>query len=146
MPKETLSLLERDTERLLFAGAQVARADGDLEARKQRLAPLAPKAPALATIVAQIEKVQKASSKAAASELLNLGALMAQVRGAQAASAAPAGDLTPLPAAEPLESPLSPTELLSLVGALTGTGKHRPKIVSDAVERDAIRDLRLLPF
>jgi hypothetical protein len=146
MPKETLSLLERDAERLLFAGAQVARADGDLDARRQKLAPLGPKVPAIAKVVEQVEKVQKASGKAAASELLNLSALMAQLRGAQAAPAAAAGDLAPLPAAEPLESPLSPTELLSLVNALTVSGKGRPKIVSDAVERDAIRDLRLLPF
>lgn len=146
MPKETLPALERDTERLLFAGAQVARGDSDLEDRKQRLAPLAPKAPALAKIVEQIEKVQKAGNKSAASELLNLAALMAQVRGAQGAPNAPAGDLAALPKAEPLESPLSPTELTSLVNALTGGTKRRQRIISDAVERDAIRDLRLLPF
>jgi HEAT repeat protein len=146
MPKETLSLLERDTERLLFAGAQVARSDADLEARRQKLAPLAAKAPALAKVVEQIEKVQKASGKTAAVELLNLSAMMAQVRGAQAALAAAAGDLAPLPPAEPLESPLSPTELLSLVNALTVSGKGRPRIVADAVERGAVRDLRLLPF
>jgi hypothetical protein len=146
MPKETLPALERDAERLLFAGAQVARGDADLEARRQKLAPLAPKAPALAKIVEQIEKVQKAPGKGVASELLNLSALMAQVRGAQAAPAAPAGDLAPLPPSEPIESPLSPTELSSLVNALTVSGKARPKIVADAVERDAVRDLRLLPF
>jgi hypothetical protein len=146
MPKETLSLLERDTERLLFAGAQLARGDADLEQRKQRLAPLGAKAPVLAKVVEQIDKVQKASSKAAAAELLNLSAFMAQVRGAQAAPAATEGDLAPLPASEPVESPLSPTELLSLVNALTVSGKRRQKIVSDAVERGAVRDLRLLPF
>ncbi len=146
MPKETLSLLDRDTERLLFAGAQLARADGDVEARKQKLAPFGAKAPAIATVVAQVEKVQKASGKAAAAELLSLSALMAQVRGAQATPSAAAGDLTPLAASEPVESPLSPTELLSLVNALTVSGKARPKIVADAVERGAVRDLRLLPY
>jgi hypothetical protein len=146
MPKETLALLDRDTERLLFAGAQVARGDADLEARRQKLAPLGAKAPALAKVAEQVEKVQKATGKNAATELLNLSAQMAQVRGAQAAPAAPAGDLAKVPAAEPVESPLSPTELLSLVNALTVSGKHRPKIVADAVERGAVRDLRLLPF
>jgi hypothetical protein len=146
MPKETLALLDRDTERLLFAGAQLARADGDVEARKQKLAPLGPKAPAIAKVVEQVEKVQKASGKAAASELLSLSALMAQVRGAQASPAAAVGELTALPASEPVESPLSPTELLSLVNALTVSGKARPKIVADAVERGAVRDLRLLPY
>jgi len=146
MPKETLALLDSDTERLLFAGASVARGDADVESRRQKLAPLGPKAPAIAKVVEQVEKVQKAGGKAAASELLNLSALMATVRGAQAAPPAIAGDLAPLPAAEPVESPLSPTELLSLVNALTVSGKRRPKIVSDAVERGTIRDLRLLPY
>lgn len=146
MPKETLSSLERDAERLLFAGAQVARGDGDLDARRQKLATFAAKAPAIAKVVEQVEKTQKASGKNAAAEVLNLAALMAQVRGAQAAPAAPAGDLTDLPPAEPVESPLSPTELLSLVKALTESGKGRPRIISDAVERGAVRDLRLLPF
>src|SRR6478609_4713497 len=118
MPKETLSALERDAERLLFAGAQVARSDADLEARRQKLAPLGPKAPAIAKVVEQVEKVQKSSGKVASAELLNLSALMAQVRGAQAAPLSPAGDLAPLPASEPLESPLTPTELYSLVNAL----------------------------
>jgi hypothetical protein len=146
MPKETLALLDRDAERLLFAGAQVARGDADLDARRQKLAPLGAKAPAIARVVEQVEKVQKAAGKAAVTELLSLSALMAQVRGAQAAPAPAAGDLVPLPAAEPVESPLSPTELLSLVNALTVSGKARPRIIRDAAERGAIRDLRLLPF
>lgn len=146
MPKETLSLLDRDTERLLFAGAQVARGDSDVDARRQKLATFAAKAPAIAKVVEQVEKVQKASGKTAATELLNLGAMMAQVRGAQAGPATAAGDLAALPAAERVTSPLSPTELLMLVNALTVSGKARPKIVSDAVERGAVRDLRLLPF
>ncbi len=148
MPKETLPALDRDVERLLFAGAQVARADGDLEARKQRLAPLAAKAPAIAKIVEQLEKVQKAGSKAVAAELLNFSALMAQVRGAQASPPAATGELAPLPPGPSIESPLTPTELSSLVGALTNSPptKNRPSIVRDAVERDTIRDLRVLPF
>src|SRR5580704_354439 len=105
MPRETLPALERDAERLLFAGAQVARGDADLDARKQKLAPLGAKAPAIAKVVEQVEKVQKAGGKAAVTELMSLCALMAQVRGAQAAPAPVAGDLAPLPAAEPVESP-----------------------------------------
>jgi HEAT repeat protein len=146
MPKETLALLDRDTERLLFAGAQVVRGDGDLMARREKLATLGQKAPVLAKIAEQVEKAQKAGGKSAAAELLNLSAQMAQVRGAQASPSAAAGDLSALPRAEPLESPLSPTELSALVNALTVSGKHRPKIVEDAVDRGAVRDLRLLPF
>lgn len=146
MPKETLSLLERDTERLLFAGASMARGDADLDARKQKLTALAAKAPVLAKVAEQVEKAQKATGKNAAAELLNLSAQMAQVRGAQASPRAATGDLAPLPSSEPVESPLSPTELLALVNALTVSGKHRPRIVADAAERGAVRDLRLLPF
>jgi len=148
MPKETLKNLDRDAERLLFAGAQVARTDAALDPAKQRLAPLAPKAPALAKVVEQIEKVQKAAPKAAAAELCNLAALMAQVRGAQAAPAAAEGDLAPLPRTEPIGSPLSSVELSALVGALSNApdARHRPRVIADAAERGAVRDLRLLPF
>jgi HEAT repeat protein len=146
MPKETLSLLARDAERLLFAGAQVARGDSDVEARRQKLAPFSAKVPAIGKVVEQVEKVQKAPPKGAAAELLNLAALMAQVRGAQASLFAATGELSPVPPAEPVESPLSPTELSTLVNALTVSGKARPRIISDAVERGAVRDLRLLPY
>jgi hypothetical protein len=148
MPKETLKNLDRDAERLLFAGAQVARTDASLDPAKARLAPLAPKAPAIAKVVEQIEKLQKATPKAAAAELLNLAALMAQVRGAQAAPAVAAGDLAALPRTEPIGSPLSSTELAALVGALTGSAdaRHRPSTIADAAERDRVRDLRILPF
>ncbi len=149
MPKETLKNLDRDAERFLFAGAQVARTDAALDAAKAKLGPLAQKAPAIAKVVEQIEKVQKATPKAAASEVLNLAALMAQVRGAQAAPLpAPEGDLTPLPKTDPIGSILAPIEITSLINALTNTGdvKHRPRIIADAVERDRVRDLRLLPY
>ena len=149
MPQETLALLDRDTERLLFAGAQVARSDADLEARRQKLAPLGSKAPALARVVEQVEKVQKARGKSAAGELLDLAVLMAQVRGAQASPAVArteGGDLAPLPAGPPIESPRSPTELLALVNALTVRGEGRTRVLADAVKRGAVRDLRLLPL
>lgn len=148
MPKETLKALDRDVERLLFAGAQVARGDSDIEARRAKLAPLAAKAPAIAKVVEQIDKVQKASGKTAAAELLNLAALMAQVRGAQASPAATTDELTDLPATLPIESPLSSAEITTLVHVLTNAPdtKHRPRLLHDAIDRDAVRDLRILPF
>lgn len=149
MPKETLKNLDHDAERLLFAGAQAARQDSALEAARAKLAPLGAKAPALAKVVEQVEKVRQAAPKAAAAELLNLAALMAQVRGAQAAPlAVPEGELAPLPRTEPMGSPLSPVELTTLIGALTGAKdvKHRARTIEDAVERGTARDLRLLPY
>ncbi len=149
MPKETLKNLDRDVERLLFMGAQAARQDAALETARAKLAPLGPKAPAIAKVVEQVEKVQQAAPKAAAAELLNLAALMMQVRGAQAAPlATPEGELAPLPRTEPMGSPLSSVELATLVGALTGAedARNRARTIADAVERGAVRDLRLLPF
>jgi HEAT repeat protein len=146
MPKETLASLDRDVERLLFAGPSVARTDGDLEAKKQKLSAFAAKVPAIGKVVEQIDKVQKASGKKAAVELYALAAQTAQIRGAQAPLAAAAGELAELPASEPVESPLTPTELSMLVKALTERGKSRQRIISDAVERGAVRDLRLLPY
>src|SRR6185436_4424708 len=96
------------------------------------------KAPAIAKVADQVEKVQRATGRATATELLNLAALMAQVRGAQAA----------LPAAEAVDTPLSSVELGALVGALVNAPgiKHRPRVLRDLIERDAVRDLRVLPF
>jgi HEAT repeat protein len=165
MPRDTLKALDRDVERLLFAGAQVARADSDLDEKKAKLAPLAAKAPAIAKVKEQIDKVQSAQGKAAAVELLHLSALMAQVRGAQAAPAEAKGELTPFDATEPghdgaasgpiprtpqgpIESPLSAAEITTLVNVLTNAPdtKHRARLLNDAIERGAVRDLRILPF
>lgn len=148
MSKEALLALDRDAERLLFAGAQVARGDGDLASRKAVLQPLAAKNPTFGKVVEQIDKVQKSTGKAAGTEVLNLAALTAVVRGALAAPAPAVGDLTPLPKTEPIESPLAPSELGTLVGALAGSRevKRRYKVIEDACERDTVRDLRILPF
>src|SRR5262249_7786416 len=58
------------------------------------------------------------------------------------------GDLAALPVTEPVESPLTSVELASLVGALSNApdAKHRPRVISDAIERESVRDLRILPF
>jgi len=150
MAKDTLKQLDRDVDRMLFAGAQIARTDHSLAEAKERLSPLAARAPALAKVTDQIDKLQQATGKAAATELLALAALMAQVRGAQATPALPevTGDLTPLPPARKISTPLSPTELGTLVGALTNAPelRHRPRIITDYVERGAARDLRIIPL
>jgi hypothetical protein len=85
MPKDTLKQLDRDVDRMLFAGAQIARTDPNLLSAKDKLAPLAARAPALGKVAEQIDKLHKSTGKQAAVELLGLASLMAQVRGAQAA-------------------------------------------------------------
>ncbi len=148
MLRDTLKALDRDAQRLLFVGAMAARSDSELDAKKRALAPVAPKAPAIAKITKRIENVEQAPGKSAASALLNLAAHMTQVSGALAEPAKAEGELVALPPAEPVESPLAPTELASLVAALTAApeAKQRPRMLRDAIERGAVRDLRLLPY
>jgi hypothetical protein len=150
MPKDTLKDLDRDAERLLFAGAAVARSDADLLAHRDKLAPFGAKVPAIGKVVEQIDALARSSGKAAAVELLGFAALMAQVRGAQAALAAPkdSGQLAPLPPAQRLGTPLSPGELGALVGALTGDAeiRYRAGLIRDYAARGVARDLRVLPL
>jgi HEAT repeat protein len=152
MPKDTLKQLDRDVDRMLFAGAQIARTDPNLLSAKDKLAPLAARAPALGKVAEQIDKLHKSTGKQAAVELLGLASLMAQVRGAQAAPAAPevGGELAPLPPASRIGTPLAPAELNALVAALTDApdARHRPRVIRDyaASDRGAARDLRLLPL
>lgn len=152
MAKDTLKQLDRDVDRWLFAGAQIARTDPNLVAARDTLAPLAARAPALGKVAEQVEKLQNATGKAAASELLALASLMAQVRGAQATPALPeaTGDLTPLPPARKIGTPLTPTELNTLVGAMTNApdARQRSRVIRDYAmsDRGAARDLRILPL
>ncbi|MFO0756158.1 MAG: HEAT repeat domain-containing protein [Byssovorax sp.] len=148
MARPILTALDRDLDRLLFAGARAARTDADLRAHGERLGRLVAGAPALAAIAAQIDRVQRATAGEAAAPLLDLAARMAQVRGALAAPAEAAGELAPLPPSLPVESPLSPADLALLLGALTRDPPvaHRAQTIRDAVARGAVRDLRVLPF
>ncbi|MRG94660.1 HEAT repeat domain-containing protein [Polyangium spumosum] len=152
MAKDTLKQLDRDVDRWLFAGAQIARTDPSLEGARDTLAPLAARAPALGKVVEQIDKLQKATGKAAAAELLALASLMAQVRGAQATPALPGanGEMLSLPPARKIGTPLTPTELNTLVGALTNApdARQRSRIIRDYAmsDRGAARDLRILPL
>ncbi|MDI1443077.1 HEAT repeat domain-containing protein [Polyangium sp. 6x1] len=152
MAKDTLKQLDRDVDRWLFAGAQIARTDPNLAGARDMLAPLAARAPALGKVTQQIEKLQNATGKAAASELLALASLMAQVRGAQATPALPeaSGDMQPLPPARKIGTPLTPTELNTLVGALTNApdSRQRSRVIRDYATSDrcAARDLRILPL
>jgi len=148
MLRDTLKTLDKDAARLLFVGAMGARADADLAARKEQISSFQKQVPALGKIVSRIDEAQKAQGKAAAARLLDFAAHMTQVTGALCEPAQAKGELSPLPPAEPIESPLSPTELNSITSALTNAAgaKERPRVLRDAIERGAVRDLRVLPF
>ncbi len=150
MAKDTLKQLDLDVERMLFAGAQIARTNPELLAAKHKLSPIAAKIPAIRRVTEQIGSLEQATGKAAATELLDLSVLLAQVRSAQAAPASPTetGDLTALPPAAKISSPLLPAELQTLVGALTNAAESRlrPATIRDAVLRGSACDLRILPL
>jgi HEAT repeat protein len=150
--KELFRALDRDVERLLVAGGGAAGADDGLMARRESLTKLGEKVPFLAKLAEQAGKVTGAKARAAATELLNLSAMNLQLRGAQAGPRAVEGETTALPRTAKLETPLPPFELEPLFYALTNSrppgrdrgGVKRTKVISSAVERGAVHDLRLI--
>lgn len=148
MAKDTLKQLDIAIDGMFFTGAQVARTSPHLTTSKIKLAPIAAKIPAIRRVTEQVTQLLQAEGKSAASELLDLALLLAQVRSAQASPVIPedAGELKDLPPAAKIGSPLLPTELQTLVGALTNNGenRHRAAIIGDAVFRGSARDLRIL--
>lgn len=148
MAKDTLKQLDTSMDGMFFTGAQVARANPELISSKNKLSPIAAKIPAIRRVTEQITKLEQADGKSAASELLDLALLLAQVRSAQASPVIPieSGEMTDLPPAAKIGSPLLPAELQTLVGALTNTGENRYRavIIGDAVFRGSARDLRIL--
>lgn len=150
MAKDTLKRLDLDIEKMLFAGAQIARTNPELLSAKAKLGPIAAKIPAIRRVTEQIGKLEQAEGKAAGAELLDLALLLAQVRSAQASPALPdePGELVALAPAARIGSPLLPGELQTLVGALMNAAesRRRPEIIYEAVVRGSARDLRILPL
>lgn len=152
MSKELFRALDADVERLLVAGGGAAGADDGLRARREGLAKLGEKVPFLAKMAEQAGKVSGAKARAAATELLNLSAMSAQLRGAQAAPRPAEGEPGALAKTAQLETPLPPFELEPLFYALTNSqppGRDRGsikrnKVIASAVERGAVHDLRLM--
>jgi HEAT repeat protein len=148
MAKDTLKQLDSSIDGMFFTGAQVARTNSDLTSSKHKLGPIAAKIPAIRRVTEQVTKLEQADGKSAALELLDLALLLAQVRSAQASPIIPAepSEITELPPATKIASPLMPTELQNLVGALTNSGenRHRAATIGDAVFRGTARDLRIL--
>lgn len=146
MPRDTLRLLGEDTDRLLFAGAAAASADAGLRARHAALKTFAVKIPRLAPLAEQVGRVVGADVRDAAEELLNLASVVAQLRGSAAAVVVPPEAPEPLPEAVALDTPLSVQEVEALHRALTRrSGDGRVALITDALARDRVRDLRLFP-
>jgi hypothetical protein len=142
MAKEVLRELDADVTRLLVAGASLAAADDGLSARKIAVKELATKAPALAKVSAQIDALSAAAGRKSAAELLNLAAMSAQIRGAQAKAADGAGALAPLERREPMTTPLGSAAADKLYKAFTGTSDAPEETLETALKEEAVVDLR----
>lgn len=143
MARETLRELDADTTRLLVAGAALAQGDEGLGAKRAALKELAAKAPALAKVSAQLEALMNAAGRKSASELLNLAAMSAQIRGAQAKPAdAPAGALEKLEARQPMETPLGSVAAEKLYKVFIGKSDEPESVLETALKEEAVVDLR----
>src|SRR5581483_9164835 len=111
--------------------------------RRQALAPLAAKVPALAKLSEQIDKICNGAGSATASELLNLAAMVDQVRGAQAQAQPLTGELKAIAPTIPIETPLNTNEIVPIYQAISRTGEGRSKVVIEAVDLQLVVDLRL---
>lgn len=143
MARETLRELDADTTRLLVAGAALAQGDEGLAAKRGALKELATKAPALAKVSAQLEALMNAAGRKSASELLNLAAMSAQIRGAQAKPAdAPAGALEKLEARQPIDTPLGSVAADKLYKVFIGKSDEPESVLETALKEEAVVDLR----
>lgn len=142
MAKEILRDLDADITRLLVAGAALAASDEGLSARRTLVSELASKAPALAKVSAQIEATRAAGGRKSASELLNLAAMSAQIRGAQARPAEAQGALEALASRAAMDTPLPSAEADKLYRVFIGKSDEPEHVLETALEANAVVDLR----
>ncbi len=142
MAKEVLRELDADVTRLLVAGASLATADEGLGERKTSVKALSAKAPALAKVSAQIDALVGASGRKSAVELLNLAAMSAQIRGAQAKPADGTGAISAIEKREEMLTPLASVAADKLFRALSGTSDEPENVLETALKDEAVVDLR----
>jgi HEAT repeats len=147
-PREALRALEVSVERLVMAGAELARGSADLEAARAALAPLAARAPVVARIEALARRAGETAGVRAARALLELAVRLGQVTFAAAPLLTITGERADLPATDKLTSPLRLAELTPLVDALAGSafGRRRASVLREAMGQGTARDLRLVPL
>jgi hypothetical protein len=148
MPKETIRNLALDVERVLVAGAHLAGGDTGLARDKGALDKLilqlgAKAPPVLARLSEQADRTMKATPKEQAEALVSFAVTLAQVRAAQA-SLATVDDDEPLTAGPSVGTPCNAKDLYALHDALVHTHAGRLEVVTAALERDDVADLRLV--
>jgi hypothetical protein len=144
MLAELLRTLAEDVRRLLRAGGLAAAHDEGLRRRLEALRPLAARVPALAALAAAVERVLSAGEERAAVALLDLLALLRQVR-APLAAAGPEGELADVPAAGPWATPAPAPDLYALYDLDRGRfrlDETRCEALREASERGRAADLR----
>ena len=147
MPKETIRRLGLDVERIIVAGAHLAKTDANIAKSRTAMVGLATqfgaKAPVITQLAAAASKVVDGPAKDTTREVVGLATMTAQVRAAQAAPA-PAPATTPLATVPEVGTPCNAKNLLGLFKALTESGSGRLEVVKGAIERGEIADLRLV--
>jgi hypothetical protein len=145
--RELILKLSEDVGNLLVAGAHLAPSSADLSQDRDGLQKLAAqvgaKAPAIVKLAETADKTIKAGSGQVATELMNLMAMAAQVRAAQA-QPGPSPASEALEAVPPLGTPCNAKDLDDLYEALVQKGQGRLEIIQRHIESDTIADLRLV--
>jgi HEAT repeat protein len=144
MPREQLLGLTTDVDRLLAAGASAAGGSDSLRRRAKTLRELGKQVAALKPIADAIARVTQAAPTQVGSAFLDLVGMSRQIR-ASLATAGLAGDLQPLPQRGPWQTPLPVRDVEPLHQALAEAGPGREQALRDALARNAVDDLRLLP-
>jgi hypothetical protein len=144
MSREQLLGLVAEVDRLLGAGAGSAAGHGALARRAAALRELARGVPALAAVANAVERLTAAPGKQAAPALLDLVLLARQLRASLAAAGAE-GAAEPPPPSGPWQTPGAAREVYPAYEALTGSGADRYEALKEAVERNGVGDLRLVP-
>jgi HEAT repeat protein len=144
MPREQLLGLANDVGRLLAAGSSAAAGHDGLARRARALRELGAKVPTLAAVADAVERVTVAAPKQAGPAFLDLVVLARQIRGSLSAAGTD-GAMEAVPASGPWRTAASLRDVSPVFEALSHSGEGREQTLKDAVERQVVGDLRLLP-
>ena len=140
-----LSQLFDETRRLAIAGSVVAPGDFRLKKLAPQLAQVGQKAPVFAKLGEAAKAVVESDEHTAAPMLLNLSTLINAVLYTQGETGLD-GPLEPIATIDfgSVETQASARMLKPLLEALTSKGSGRLELITEAQERGAFRDLRLI--
>jgi hypothetical protein len=134
-----------EVRRLAIAGSALAGGDFRLKKLAPPLAQAGQKAPVFAKVAQAVEKVVASTDKTSAEALLELSTLVNAILYTQGETGTE-GEFAPLATTDlgQQQTQASARVLKPLLEALSTTGSGRLEIITDAFERGAFRDLRLI--